>query len=1280
MKLLVISLTAISFLFLVMGTRNKTIGAILSSLIVLTVAVIRVHAAPPSYIIEDIGNLGGDQAMALGINDSGQAVGFSFTSANPTCCAQGFRVPPGTTTPDVNFSTLAGGPITYAFAVNSSRHVAGSRDFSGGGGIYHAFRYDGSNLIELDQSSPVGHLGSHGLAINDSEEVVGALIVNPTTAHAARFMTAGSPEDLGTLGGNYSAALGVNDSGEIVGYAETRRTPPGDYWNPGHAFLWQPTDVPMGMADLNGLVDNRCRPRSSECWELHKATAINDGSRIVGFARIGNVIQAFLFLPRFKLPRPGERVIVGGQVKGLGTFLNGGISYALGLNDKEQVVGAAYLDASGRGNYRAALFTGGRVWNLNALIGQPDSCLVEEPAASCWVLREATSINNAGQIVGWGAKDGKIHAFRLTPRSAVAASAAALRLDKVLYAVQDCVQVTLSAPALAGTTELAQPTVDLGTTNGRFGSGQLVTVPLFERPAGSGVFSNRGCIRLQPSTVKPRSGVLNVAPGDAIAALARIIDGTPLAIGLATVAGGQGSGRFHAVIDRSILSPAIFSQEPTAPIAAAVDPTGTRTGFMQNQVIFRERAPGDLSAFLTRWKGRLLNSLTLPGSGTRGTPEAAPVTFSLVEVDLSRVDSSDFELLAERFSNTTGTWRYSSADAVRLFSLIVQELAAGSIIFPNAVLQPLAFPVSDEGAQIMSTGGDYFKQPWFNPQDMGQVSRLAVRGGEGLAFAQILKPTVPVPVAFLDSGFGGPSDYNPPGFNSPDYGPGGFNAIPQCSIDGNGNATCGAGTAAGMNQGKCSGGGNCPWHGMEMFSSAAAWLDNGYGAAGIGSRVVAPSFYKLETQNTFTVAVATKLAVQPPTGNPAKIINMSFGASCKVLILDICSPFVQALVTDVFCDVILAALVPASQLTCAELAVLVGVVANLSSLQAAINTAENAGAVVVAAAGNNKEEVDDDIVVPCTLAKVVCVGALDVDPGKFAPKARDSSGAGQSVRVWAPGTAITTMPEPSNQNAGVNSINGTSPATAIVSGSLALVRSINPVLSPQGVRDVLAAANCPGTFGFARIGGGTCTKSNDAKVNQAGYLDFLELLRRARDGAGKLHLTPCTGGWDSDEGPSSNDDTPATAIALSSVPAVTGAFVEYAGSGDLSIHGLTGTISPEVDWYKLTFQPTPLPLGFNVQVIVPVPDPVLGILRVDLFRTDPTNPPGPPIPVPPTFIQPSSSGIAEVRAVARTDATYYARVATVSGHKDDTNCYTKVRFEVKDPAPLPCVPGLPICQ
>jgi len=157
----------------------------------------------------------------------------------------------------------------------------------------------------------------------------------------------------------------------------------GDHWNPGHAFLY--TDS-KGMQDLNDLI------ASPAGWELRRASGINGSKQIVGFSEhAGAGIRAFLFKK--------------GVVQDLGAFPGGGISYAIGINNRGDVVGAAYLDASGVGNFRAMLYTDRfGIQNLNDLIGP----------ASGWVLREATSINNQGQIVGWSEFNGQEHAFRLS--------------------------------------------------------------------------------------------------------------------------------------------------------------------------------------------------------------------------------------------------------------------------------------------------------------------------------------------------------------------------------------------------------------------------------------------------------------------------------------------------------------------------------------------------------------------------------------------------------------------------------------------------------------------------------------------------------------------------------------------------------------------------------------------------------------------------------------------------------------------------------------------------
>jgi probable HAF family extracellular repeat protein len=80
-------------------------------------------------------------------------------------------------------------------------------------------------------------------------------------------------QDLGTLGGAFSSASGINASGQIVGNASTT----GDVAN--HAFLY----TGGSMYDVNSLI------ASTSGWEIVNAVAINDNGQIVGTGWLNGV-------------------------------------------------------------------------------------------------------------------------------------------------------------------------------------------------------------------------------------------------------------------------------------------------------------------------------------------------------------------------------------------------------------------------------------------------------------------------------------------------------------------------------------------------------------------------------------------------------------------------------------------------------------------------------------------------------------------------------------------------------------------------------------------------------------------------------------------------------------------------------------------------------------------------------------------------------------------------------------------------------------------------------
>jgi uncharacterized membrane protein len=182
---------------------------------------------------------------------------------------------------------------------------------------------------------------------------------------------------LRSLGGNYSSAYSINDSGEIVGTAYINGV---SY----HATLFDSTGAGNNI-DL-------ATPGSSG------ATSINDSGQIVGYASPG-FYRATLFDPTG-----------GGDNIDLGT-LGGNYSYVNSINDSGQIIGWAYAgsDTSSR---RPTLFDstgGGNNIDLNNLI---------DPALG-WTLTDVYSINDNGWIVGEGFYiDGPSHAVLLIPEPA----------------------------------------------------------------------------------------------------------------------------------------------------------------------------------------------------------------------------------------------------------------------------------------------------------------------------------------------------------------------------------------------------------------------------------------------------------------------------------------------------------------------------------------------------------------------------------------------------------------------------------------------------------------------------------------------------------------------------------------------------------------------------------------------------------------------------------------------------------------------------------------------
>jgi probable HAF family extracellular repeat protein len=353
-------------------------------------------AAAPSYQVTKVTtSLGGSPNRGMAINSQGWVAGFS-TKADGTRRAVVWRN--GVIT---DLLTL-GGP-------NSTVPWPGLNDAGMIVGISHTSRPD---PLHEDWSCDLG----------------GFLPQTTDLICSGFFWQNGLMHELPTLGGNHSFAAGVNNSGQIVGWAETAAHDPTcvDAQVLGFkAVVWEPKSGTSAS-----MKPRQLRPLPGDAASA--ATAINDLGQAVGISgacdqAVGRftALHAVLWDENGKpteLPNLGGKTwhtpmdinaaedVVGfsnppgenpegdfiaqaflwphgaATVTPLGTLDDDPLSQAFAINGHGQVVGISFGGAAGG---RAFLWQDGALYNLNDLVDiAPD------------VLVSAQDINDDGQITG----------------------------------------------------------------------------------------------------------------------------------------------------------------------------------------------------------------------------------------------------------------------------------------------------------------------------------------------------------------------------------------------------------------------------------------------------------------------------------------------------------------------------------------------------------------------------------------------------------------------------------------------------------------------------------------------------------------------------------------------------------------------------------------------------------------------------------------------------------------------------------------------------------------
>ncbi len=328
---------------------------------ILLVTAISSLCAAQTYTVTDLGTLpGGGYSVARSVNATGEVTGAAGKSNSNLSSV--FLYSNGSMT---NLGTL-GGPSGIGNGINASGEIAGYSTNSAG--TYKAFLASGGKLTDIGD---LGGGSAVAYGINDVGQVVGSAVTAKGENHPFLYSN-GKMIDLGTLGssGNswWNSATSINSFGTVVG---TSYNAQGNFFG----FVWRNGKM-IKMGTLGGS------------WS--QAYAINNKGQVTGLAYTKNgLAHAFI--------TSGSTLIDLGTISGPTST-----TWGFGINNFGVVVGQSTFTNT----YHAFVYSSGKMKDLNKLI----------PAGSGWVLLEANSINDSGQIVGMGMHNGQEHAFLLTPQ------------------------------------------------------------------------------------------------------------------------------------------------------------------------------------------------------------------------------------------------------------------------------------------------------------------------------------------------------------------------------------------------------------------------------------------------------------------------------------------------------------------------------------------------------------------------------------------------------------------------------------------------------------------------------------------------------------------------------------------------------------------------------------------------------------------------------------------------------------------------------------------------
>ncbi|MCB9898133.1 MAG: hypothetical protein H6825_09035 [Planctomycetes bacterium] len=322
------------------------------------------------YSMTDLGTLGGPESAAFGLNASGQVVGWANIdgcTVNGHACRHAFVWDDGVMT---DLGLLHGDQESVARAINDAGLIVGTSEFDVlfGSGTFHAVTWDGGVIAPLPD---LGTGESFAEDVNASGVVAGWAVDPMVSRDRAVTWTGGAIANVGKGESHtYNRAIGINDAGQLAGFA----------WN-----LFEPNDAILNAGGWSTIGGTDGPFQNAEAYD------VNDSGLVVG-------LQAF--------PSGGWHAATWTTSGAVDAGLLPGHEYGElhSANEDGLCVGRTYDDTDPLDSH-GVLWDGTTLHDLNDLL----------VPGSIGVVYEAREINASGAIAGTALVGGVFHAVLLEP-------------------------------------------------------------------------------------------------------------------------------------------------------------------------------------------------------------------------------------------------------------------------------------------------------------------------------------------------------------------------------------------------------------------------------------------------------------------------------------------------------------------------------------------------------------------------------------------------------------------------------------------------------------------------------------------------------------------------------------------------------------------------------------------------------------------------------------------------------------------------------------------------